>query len=154
MSNDTSIISENSEKIVVAGHGGGGLIFFLSLFGNLVLLWFTLKIDDGWIIMNIINGGLGLLTLFFFFQPDKIISEFDLNERKVFIRKTHFILNFSAEEIWFEDIEIIEAEYNGSTRKTHLIVTPKDQPFREDLGTVRWADALAEKLKRFIGLPD
>ena len=163
MSNNTSITLENSEKIVVTGGGGGGLIFFVALSGNLVLLWFTLKLDDGWIIMNIINGGLGLLTLFFFFQPDKIISEFDLNKRKIFISKTHFILNFSAEEIRFEDIESIETEYNGSTRNNHLIVKLKDQPFGKDFGTVRcgrgdetarWADALVEKLKRFIGLPD
>ena len=154
MSTKTSITLENPEKIVVTGRGDGGLIFFVGLSGVAFLLWLTLKLDDGWIVINIINGVLGLLTLFWFFQPDKIISEFDLNKRKVFISKTHFILNFSVEEIRFEEIESIEAEYNGSTRKTHLIVTLKDQPVGKDLGTVRWADELVEKLKRFIGLPD
>lgn len=94
------------------------------------------------------------MTLFWFFQPNKKISEFDLNKRKVFIIETRFILNSSAEEFWFEEIESIEAEYNGSTRKTHLIVKLKDQPFRKDLGTVRWVDELVEKLKWFTGLPD
>ena len=82
------------------------------------------------------------------------MSEFDLNKRKVFISKMYFMLNFSTEEIWFEDIESIESEYDGSTRKTHLIVNLEDQPVGNDLGTVRWADELVEKLKRFIGLPD
>ena len=90
---------------------------------------------------------------FLVFQPDKIISEFDLTERKVFISKTHLILNFSEEEIRFEDIESIETEYNASTRKTNLIVKLKDPPFGKDLGPVRGADELVEKLKRFIGLP-
>ena len=97
---------------------------------------------------------LGPCYTFLFVQPNKIMSEFDLNKRKVFISKMHFMLNFSTEEIWFEDIESIESEYDGSTRKTHLIVNLEDQPVGNDLGTVRWADELVEKLKRFIGLPD
>ena len=56
------------------------------------------------------------------------MSEFDLNKRKVFISKMHFMLNFSTEEIWFEDIESIESEYDGSTRKTHLICCIKRFP--------------------------
>ena len=82
------------------------------------------------------------------------MSEFDLNKRKVFISKTHFILNLSAEEIWFEDIETIEVENMGNNQayKYHLIVNLKDQPVGEDLGAVPQADELVEKLKRFIGL--
>tara|TARA_B100001057_G_scaffold328139_1_gene328457 strand:- start:7 stop:474 length:468 start_codon:yes stop_codon:yes gene_type:complete len=155
MFTDTSITKENSEKIVVTGRGDGGIIFFVCLFGIAFLLWITLKLDaEVWIFTILICVGLGLLALFLFFQPDKIISEFDLNKRKFFITKTHFILNFSTEEIRFEDIESIESEYNGSTRKTHLIVNLKDQPFGKDLGTVRCAEKLQEKLKQFIGLPD
>ena len=63
-------------------------------------------------------------------------------------------MNFSTEEIRFEDIESIESEYNGSTRKTHLIVNLKDQSIGKDLGPVRCAEKLQEKLKKFIGLPD
>ena len=146
---------ETPDRILVTGRGGGGIIFFVCLFGIAFLLWITLKLDsEEWIFTILICVGLGLLALFLFFQPNKIISEFDLNKRKVFIRKTHFILNFSAEEIRFEDIESIESEYNGSTRKTHLIVNLKDQPVEKDLGTVRCAEELQEKLKQFIGLPD
>ncbi len=47
---------------------------------------------------------------FDFFQPKEIISEFDLNKRKVFIRIKHFILDFCREEVRFEDIERIEIE--------------------------------------------
>ena len=155
MFTDTSITLGNAEKIVVTGRGGGGFIFFVCLFGIAFLLWITLKLDAEERIFTIsICVGLGLLALFLFFQPDKIISEFDLSKRKVFISKTHFLLNFSAEEIQFEDIESIETDYNGSTRKTHLIVNLKDQPVGNDLGTVRCAEELQEKLKRFIGLPD
>ena len=86
------------------------------------------------------------------------MSEFDLNKRKIFISKTHFILNFSAEEIRFEDIETIEVETSGGgsagMKKNLLIVNLKDQPVGEDLGAVPQADELVEKLKRFIGLPD
>ena len=53
---------------------------------------------------------LALVALFFFVQPNKIMSEFDLNKRKVFISKTHFILIFRAEEIWFKDIETVKSE--------------------------------------------
>ena len=71
MFTDTSITLKNSEKIVVTGRGDGGLIFFVGLSGVAFLLWLTLKLDDGWIIMNIINGVLGLLTLFWFFNPTR-----------------------------------------------------------------------------------
>ena len=110
-----------------------------------------------WILI-VITVFFGLVTLFFFVQPNKIISEFDLNKRKVFISKTHFILNFSAEEIRFEDIESIEVETKGGgsagMKKNLLVVNLKDQPVGEDLGTVPQADELVEKLERFIGLPD
>ena len=86
------------------------------------------------------------------------MSEFDLNKRKVFISKTHFILNLNAEEIRFEDIETIEVETkgggSGGMKKDQLIVKLKDQPVGKDLGMIPQADELVEKLKRFIGLPD
>ena len=65
-------------------------------------------------------------------------------------------MNLSAEEIRFEDIETIEVENMGNNQpyKYHLIVNLKDQPVRKDLGWVRGAEELPEKLKRFIGLPD
>ena len=110
-----------------------------------------------WIII-VITVVWGLVTLLFFVQRDNIISEFDLNKRKVFISKTHFILNFSEEKIRFEDIESIEVETkgggSGGMKKNLLIVNLKDQPVGEDLGAVPQADELVEKLKRFIGWPD
>ena len=145
---------ETPDRISVTGRGDGGFAFFGFLFifagwiwlmwGNFFAHWFIIVLTVFW----------GLVTLFFFVQPNKIMSEFDLNKRKVFISKTHFILSFSEEEIRFEDIESIETEYHASTRKTNLIVKLKDPPFGKDLGPVRGADELVEKLKRFIGLPD
>ena len=154
MFTDTNITLENLEKIVVTGRGNGGFAFFGFLFvfaGWIWIIWGNFF--SHWIVI-VITVFLGLVTLFFFVQPNKIMSEFDLNKRKVFISKMHFMLNFSTEEIWFEDIESIESEYDGSTRKTHLIVNLEDQPVGNDLGTVPQADELVEKLKRFIGLPD
>ena len=99
---------------------------------------------------------LGPCYTFLFVQPNKIMSEFDLSKRKVFISKTHFILNLNTGEIRFEDIETIEVENMGNNQayKYHLIVKLKDQPVGKDLGWVRGAEKLPEKLKRFIGLPD
>ena len=154
MFTDTNITLENLEKIVVTVRGNGGFAFFGFLFvfaGWIWIIWGNFF--SHWIVI-VITVFLGLVTLFFFVQPNKIMSEFDLNKRKVFISKMHFMLNFSTEEIWFEDIESIESEYDGSTRKTHLIVNLEDQPVGEDLGTVPQVDELVEKLKRFIGLPD
>ena len=145
---------QTPDRILVTGREDGGFAsfgFFFIFAGWIWFIWGNFFSD--WIVI-VITVVLGLVTLFFFVQPDKIISEFDLNKRKVFISKSHFLLNFSAEEIQFEDIESIESEYNGSTRKTHLIVNLKDQPVGKDLGTVRCAEELQEKLKRFIGLPD
>jgi len=120
-------------------------------------LWITSELDQNWFTISVCVV-FGLVTLFFFFQPNKTISEFDLNKRKVFISKTHFILNFSVEEIRFEDIESIEVETHGGgssgMKKNHLIVNLKDQPVGEDLGWVPRVEELQEKLKRFIGLPD
>ena len=145
---------ETADRILVTGRGDGGFAFFGFLFVFAGWIWITWgNFFSHWIVI-VITVFLGLVTLFFFVQPNKIMSEFDLNKRKGFISKTHFLLNFSAEEIQFEDIESIETDYNGSTRKTHLIVNLKDQPVGNDLGTVRCAEELQEKLKRFIGLPD
>ena len=87
-----------------------------------------------------------------------MISELDLNKRKVFITKTHFILNFSAEEIRFEDIESIEVGTHGGgssgMKKCHLIFNLKDQLDEKDLGWAPRFEELHVKLTRFIGLPD
>ena len=58
-----------------------------------------------------------------------MISELDLNNRKVFISKTHFILNFSAEEIRFEDIESIEVQNieMGELLADHVIKSITDE---------------------------
>ena len=150
--------AETPDRILVTGRGDGGFAFFGFLFifagwiwfiwGNFFAHWFIIALTVFW----------GLVTLFFFVQPNKIISEFDLNKRKVFISKTHFILNLSAEEIRFVDIESIAVETTGGgssgMKKDLLIVNLKDQPVGKDLGAVPQADVLVEKLKRFIGLPD
>ena len=149
---------QTPDRILVTGRGDGGFAFFGFLFifagwiwfiwGNFFAHWFIIALTVFW----------GLVTLFFFVQPNKIMSEFDLNKRKVFISKTHFILKFSEEEIRFEEIESIEFETkgggSGGMKKNLLIVNLKDQPVGEDLGAVPQADELVEKLKRFIGLPD
>ena len=149
---------ETPDRILVTGRGDGGFAFFGFLFvfaGWIWIIWGNFF--SHWIVI-VITVFLGLVTLFFFVQPNKIMSEFDLNKRKVFISKTHFILNFSAEEIRFEDIESIEVETKGGgsagMKKNLLVVNLKDQPVGEDLGTVPQADELVEKLKRFIGLHD
>ena len=145
---------ETPDRISVTGRGDGGFVSFAFLFIFVGWIWLMWGNFFAYWLITVLTVFLGLVALFFFVQPNKIMSEFDLNKRKVFISKTHFILNLSTEEIWFEDIESIESEYDGSTRKTHLIVNLEDQPVGNDLGTVRWADELVEKLKRFIGLPD
>ena len=83
-----------------------------------------------------------------------MISELDLNKRKVFISKTHFILKLNAKEIRFEDIKSIEVETTGGgssgMKKCHLILHLKDQSDGIDLGWVPRVEELQVKLKRFI----
>jgi len=43
---------------------------------------------------------------------------------------------------------------NNQAYKYHLIVKLKDQHVGKDLGWVRGAEELPEKLKRFVGSPD
>ncbi len=102
MFTSNSIALENAEKIIVIGKESG-LAFFGVLFA--FVFWLCIAIYDLNLLTILVCVVFGLFTLFLFFQPKEIVSEFDLNKRKVFIRKTHFILNFSEEEIWFEDIE-------------------------------------------------
>ena len=151
-------IVETPDRILVTGRGDGGFAFFGFLFVFAGWIWFIWGNFFAHWILIVITVFLGLVTLFFFVQPNKIISEFDLNQRKVFISKTHFILNFIAEEIRFKDIETIKVETTGGgssgMKKDLLIVNLKDQPVGKDLGAVPQADVLVEKLKRFIGLPD
>ena len=155
MFTSNSITLENSEKIIVVGKESG-LAFFGALFA--LVFWLCIAIYNLNLFTIIVSAGIGLFTLFLFYQPKEIVSEFDLNKRKVFISKTHFILNFSVEEIRFEDIESIEVETHGGgssgMKKNHLIVNLKDQPVGEDLGRVPRVEELQKKLKRFIGLPD
>ena len=90
---------ETPDRILVTGRGDGGFAFFGFLFvfagwiwliwGNFFAHWFIIGLTVFW----------GLVALFFFVQPNKIMSEFDLNKRKVFISKTYFMLKLSAEEI-------------------------------------------------------
>ena len=67
-------------------------------------------------------------------------------------------MNFSAEEIRFEDIESIEVGIHGGgssgMKKCHLIFNLKDQLDEKDLGWAPRFEELHVKLTRFIGLPD
>lgn len=109
-----SITLENSGKIIVVGKESG-LAFFGALFA--LVFWLYIAICNLNLLTIIISAVIGLFTLFLFYQTKEIISECDLNKLKVIIRKTHFILNFSVEEIRFEDIERLEIKaklYKGS----------------------------------------
>ena len=149
---------ETPDRISVTGRGDGGFVSFAFLFIFVGWIWLMWGNFFAYWLITALTVFLGLVALFFFVQPNKIMSEFDLNKRKVFISKTHFILNLNAEEIRFEDIESIEVETKGGgssgMKKNVLVVNLKDQPVGEDLGAVPQADELVEKLKRFIGLPD
>ena len=129
MFTSNSITLENSEKIIVVGKESG-LAFFGALFALVFWLWIAINYLN--LLTVIVCVVFGLFTLFVFFQPKEIISEFDLNKRKVFIRKTHFILNFSVEEILFEDIERFEIEDKTIQRTpfpdTRLILRKKIDP--------------------------
>ena len=85
-----------------------GLAFFGALFA--LVFWLCIAIYNLNLITIIVSAVIGLFTLFLFYQPKEIICELDRSQRKVFIRKTHFILNFSVEEIPFKDIERFEIE--------------------------------------------
>ena len=90
---------ETPDRILVTGRGDGGFAFFGFLFIFAGWIWFISgNFTRPWVLI-VITVFLGLVTLFFFVQPNKIISEFDLNKRKVFISKTYFMLNLSPEEI-------------------------------------------------------
>ena len=102
-----SITLENSEKIIVVGKESG-LAFFGALFA--LVFWLCIAIYNLNLITITVSAVIGLFTLFLFYQPKETICELDLNQRKIFIRKTHFILNFSVEEIPFKDIERFEIE--------------------------------------------
>ena len=123
------ITLENSEKIIVVGKESG-LAFFGALFA--LVFWLYIAISNLNLFTIIVSAVIGLFTLFLFYQPKEIISELDLNQRKVFIRKTHFILNFSVEEIRFEDIERFEIEDKTIQRtpfpNTKLILRKKIDP--------------------------
>ena len=129
MFTSNSITLENSEKIIVVGKESG-LTFFIALFA--LVFWLYIAIYNLNLFTIIVSAVIGLFTLFLFYQPKEIISELDLNQRKVFIRKTHFILNFSVEEIWFEDIERFEIEDKTIQRtpfpNTKLILRKKIDP--------------------------
>ena len=124
-----SITLENSEKIIVVGKESG-LAFFGALFA--LVFWLYIAIYNLNLFTIIVSAVIGVFTLFLFYQPKEIISECDLNKRKVFIRKTHFILNFSVEEIRFEDIERFEIEDKTIQRtpfsNTKLILRKKIDP--------------------------
>ena len=102
-----SITLENSEKIIVVGKESG-LAFFGALFA--LVFWLYIALYNLNLFTIIVSAVIGLFTLFLFYQPKEIISELDFKKHKVFIRKTHFMLNFSVEEIRFEDIERFEIE--------------------------------------------
>ena len=129
MFTSSSIALENSDKIIVIGKESG-LAFFGALFA--LVFWLYIAIYNLNVFTIIVSAVIGLFTLFLFYQPKEIISEFDLNKRKVFIRKTHFILNFSVEEIRFEDIERFEIEDKTIQRTpfpdTRLILRKKIDP--------------------------
>ena len=129
MFTSNSITLENSEKIIVVGKESG-LAFFGALFA--LVFWLYIAIYNLNLFTIIVSVVIGLFTLFVFFQPKEIVSELDLNKRKVFIRKTHFILNFSVEEIRFEDIERFETEDRTIQRTpfpdTRLILRKKIDP--------------------------
>ena len=148
---------ETPDRISVTGRGDGGFVSFAFLFifvgwiwlmwGNFFAYWLITALTVFW----------GLVALFFLVQPNKIMSEFDLNKRKVFIIKTHFILKLNAQEIRFEDIKSIEVETTGGgssgMKKCHLILHLKDQSDGIDLGWVPRVEELQVKLKRFIASP-
>ena len=95
---------ETPDRILVTGRGDGGFTSFGFLFTFACRIWFIWEnFLEHWIVI-VITVVFGLVTLLFFVQPDKIMSEFDRNKRKVFKSKMYFILNLSAEEIRFEDI--------------------------------------------------
>jgi len=95
---------ETPDRILVTGRGDGGFTSFGFLFIFACWIWFIWEnFLEHWIVI-VITVVFGLVTLLFFVQPDKIMSEFDRNKRKVFKSKMYFILNLSAEEIRFEDI--------------------------------------------------
>ena len=146
---------ETPDRISVTGRGDGGFVSFAFLFIFVGWIWLMWGNFFAYWLITVLTVFLGLVALFFFVQPNKIMSEFDLNKRKVFISKTHFILNLNAGEIRFEDIETIEVENMGNNQayKYHLIDNLNDQPVGKDLGSVRGAEKLPEKLKQFIGLP-
>ncbi len=129
MFTNNSIALENSEKIIVIGKESG-LAFFGALFA--LVFWLYIAIYNLNVFTIIVSAVIGLFTLFLFYQPKEIISELDLNKRKVSIRKTHFILNFSVEEIRFEDIERFEIEDKTIQRtpfsNTKLILRKKIDP--------------------------
>ena len=151
---------ETPDRISMTRRGDGGAFFgFLFAFAFAFLLWITIRkaLYLHWFFIAV-SRFFGLVTLFFFFRPNNTISEFDLNKRKFFISKTHFLLNCRAEEIRFEDIESIEVETHGGgssgIKKCHLIVNLKLKPVGEDLGWVPRVEELQAKLIGFIGLPD
>ena len=109
-----SITLENSEKIIVVGKESG-LAFFGALFA--LIFWLCIAIYNLNLFTIIVAAVIGLFTLFVFFQAKEIVSELDLSKRKVFICKTHFILNFSVEESRFEDIGRFEVEDRTIQRK-------------------------------------
>ena len=82
MFTSNSITLENSEKIIVVGKESG-LAFFGALFA--LVFWLCIAIYNLNLITIIVSSVIGLFTLFLFYQPKKIISELDLNQRKVFI---------------------------------------------------------------------
>ena len=145
-----SITLENSEKIIVVGKESG-LAFFGALFA--LVFWLYIAIYNLNLFTIIVSAVIGLFTLFLFYQPKEIISELDLNKRKVFIRKIHFILNFSVEEIPFKYIERFESarEETGELGVKLARYNLKIQS-EEDLGRVSNSQEVEEKLNRFIGL--
>ena len=124
-----SITLENSEKITVVGKESG-LAFFGALFA--LVFWLCIAIYNLNLITIIVAAVIGLFTLFLFYQPKETICELDRSQRKVSIRKTHFILNFSVEEIPFKDIERFEIEDKTIQRtpflNTKLILRKKIDP--------------------------
>ena len=78
-----SITLENSDKIIVVGKEAG-LAFFGALFA--LVFWLCIAIYNLNLLTIIVSAVIGLFTLFLFYQPKEIISECDLNKRKVFTK--------------------------------------------------------------------
>ena len=148
---------ETPNKILVTGRGAF-LVFCALLFPTVVMLNEAIN-SPNWVNI-IISLILVCVSIGFFIDPSKTVSEFDINERKLLVKHKHLILRYAVKEISFEKIESIEVvthrTLKSRTASYSLTVNVKDQVFGRigtNLGFIPRAAELQEKLNQIIGLP-